>query len=306
MSVHKLLTYTTTLLLSALITPALSKSPDGKCRALALRGGGSKGAYEVGFLKAMTKNLDPIEYRYDVVVGVSVGALNAALLAIYEPGNETAAVTEIEELWRSHLPQDFWTTWPYVNFFGGVYYASFLDSTPIHDEIHRHLDNRTFKRKIAIQSVDLNTGKVIIFDENTPDDIRSEAVASSASIPGMFSPTLINGMTLVDGGVFTNLDLGEAIVRCREEVENDEDIIVDIVLCFDQPVKIPEWTPEEAKWKNAYQFYERKSAFRDYYFWYYEDVIRVIRGYPHIKFRYLVTPSQTLPSEYFPIFATNE
>lgn len=49
----------------------------------------------------------------------------------------------------------------------------------------------------------------------------------------MFSPTLIEGMTLVDGGVFTNLDLGEAIVRCREEVEKDEDIIVDIVLCFD-------------------------------------------------------------------------
>lgn len=108
-----------------------------------------------------------------------------------------------------------------------------VDSTPMHDEIHKHLDGKPFKRKLAIQSVDLNTGKVIIFDENTPEDIKSEAVASSASIPGIFSPTLINGMTLVDGGVFTNLDLGEAIVRCREEVENDEDIIVDIVLCFD-------------------------------------------------------------------------
>jgi len=31
-----------------------------------------------------------------------------------------------------------------------------------------------------------------------------------------------------------------------------------------------------------------------------------MRGYPHIKFRYLVTPSQTLPSEFFPIYATPE
>lgn len=71
-------------------------------------------------------------------------------------------------------------------------------------------------------------------------------------------------------------------------------------------MKIPEWSLEEAKWKNAYQFYERKSDFRDYYFWYYEDVIRVMRGYPHITFRYLVSPSQTLPSEYFPIYSNSD
>lgn len=242
-------------LTTACISLVNAKSPDGKCRALALRGGGSKGAYEVGFLKAMTKNLDPIDYRYDVVVGVSIGAINAAIVSIHEPGDEKAAVVELEELWRTHLPQDFWTTWPYVNFLGGLYYASFLDSTPIHNEIKNHLEGRPFKRKIGIQSVDLNTGKVIIFDENTPEEIKAEAVASSASIPGAFSPTQINGMTLVDGGVFTNLDLGEAIVRCREQVERDEDIIVDIVLCFDQPIKIPEWTADEARFKNAYQYY---------------------------------------------------
>ena len=33
---------------------------------------------------------------------------------------------------------------------------------------------------------------------------------------------------------------------------------------------------------------------------------RVIRGYPHIKFRYLITPSETLPAQYIPIFATPE
>lgn len=93
------------LLLSlCLVTVATSKSPDGKCRALALRGGGSKGSYEVGFLKGMINNLDPIDYRYDVVVGVSVGAINAALLALYEPGEEKAAVEELEGLWRTHLP----------------------------------------------------------------------------------------------------------------------------------------------------------------------------------------------------------
>ena len=140
----------TFLLVLCILSIATAKSPDGKCRALALRGGGSKGSYEVGFLKGMTKYLDPIEYHYDVVVGVSVGAINAALLAIHPPGEEKKAVAELEELWRSHLPQDLWATWPYVNFFGGVYYASFLDSSPMHAEIHRHLDGKPFQRKIAI------------------------------------------------------------------------------------------------------------------------------------------------------------
>lgn len=81
----------------------------------------------------------------------------------------------------------------------------------------------------------MNSGTVVIFDETTPANLISEAVVSSASIPFIFEPTIIDGQTLVDGGVFTNLDLGEAIVRCREEVTNDKDIIVDIVLCFDKP-----------------------------------------------------------------------
>jgi NTE family protein len=70
----------------------VSANLDGKCRALALRGGGSKGAYEVGALKGMLKMMNPGEYRYDVVVGVSVGAINAAMIALHAPGQERQAV----------------------------------------------------------------------------------------------------------------------------------------------------------------------------------------------------------------------
>ena len=40
----------------------------------------------------MIHNLDPVEYSYDVVVGVSVGAINAAVLGIYEKGEEKQAI----------------------------------------------------------------------------------------------------------------------------------------------------------------------------------------------------------------------
>lgn len=54
-------------LISLFILISLSQvyclGPDGKCRALALRGGGTKGAYEVGALKGIVKNMEnPVDY----------------------------------------------------------------------------------------------------------------------------------------------------------------------------------------------------------------------------------------------------
>jgi NTE family protein len=51
-----------------------------------MRGGGTKGAYEVGALKAMADMLEPIDIAYDVLAGVSIGALNAAMFATFERG----------------------------------------------------------------------------------------------------------------------------------------------------------------------------------------------------------------------------
>jgi hypothetical protein len=45
------------------VSQVICLGPDGKCRALALRGGGTKGAYEVGALKGIVKNMeDPLDY----------------------------------------------------------------------------------------------------------------------------------------------------------------------------------------------------------------------------------------------------
>jgi predicted acylesterase/phospholipase RssA len=71
-----------------LVTCINSLSPDGKCRILALRGGGVHGAYEVGALQAFVQELDPLDIHYDHLSGVSVGALNAAFIAMHPPGDE--------------------------------------------------------------------------------------------------------------------------------------------------------------------------------------------------------------------------
>ena len=72
---------------------------DGKCRVLALRGGGTKGAYEIGALKAMAEMLDPIDIAYDVFAGVSIGALNAAMLSTFERGDEAEGIKKMVNIW---------------------------------------------------------------------------------------------------------------------------------------------------------------------------------------------------------------
>lgn len=206
-------------------------SPDGKCRVLAMRGGGIHGAFEVGVLKAFTDMMSPMDYRYDYMSGVSVGALNTGILSIFDYGQEKEAVAFLERLYTENLVQDFWSFWPTV-VFEPFWKTSFVDVTNFRKILHEMIDGKPIKRKISIQSVDLKTGKVLIFDETTPTELIEDVLFSSASIPGIFPPVEIGDYYLVDGGTFQNLAVGDPIERCREEGVSDEDIIVDVILCF--------------------------------------------------------------------------
>jgi len=65
---------------------ATTAAADDRCLVLALSGGGSGGAWEVGVLYGLAHDNQNIEdYFYDVVTGVSSGAINTAALAGYAP-----------------------------------------------------------------------------------------------------------------------------------------------------------------------------------------------------------------------------
>ena len=81
---------------------------------------------------------------------------------------------------------------------------------------------------------------------------RINKIFASTSIPFAFPPQEIDNMQLVDGGMFSNISLGDPIERCRQEVEKDEDIIVDMILCYESPWTLDKWDEENVFWKNAY------------------------------------------------------
>lgn len=188
-------------LAAAILASTVTAGPDGKCRVLAMRGGGIHGSFEVGVLKAFIDSLDPIDYRYDVLSGVSVGALNTGIMSIFEYGQEEDAVNFLESFYKDYLVQDFWEFWR-LAIIEPFYKTSFVDVSKFHEIIHNIYDGKTLKRKISIQSVDLITGKVVIFDETVDRSIWEQVLFSSASIPAIFPPVKLGELKLVDGGTF--------------------------------------------------------------------------------------------------------
>ena len=87
--------------LSLLLGTAVAKEEaQDHCYNLAMSGGGTRGAYEVGVLWGMWYGSENKEqFEYDVVSGVSAGSLNGAAFGLFEKGDEEHFINVISELW---------------------------------------------------------------------------------------------------------------------------------------------------------------------------------------------------------------
>jgi len=68
----------------------LTKVHAKKCTALVLEGGGDKGAYQAGAIRGLYEAAGN-ESTYDVLSGVSIGAINAVAYSLIEAGHEDKA-----------------------------------------------------------------------------------------------------------------------------------------------------------------------------------------------------------------------
>ena len=76
---------------AAVILCALAQASDGKCRALALSGGGTNGAWEAGVVWGLTHYGAPTDFYWDVHSGVSAGSINTIGLIGWEPSQTVEA-----------------------------------------------------------------------------------------------------------------------------------------------------------------------------------------------------------------------
>jgi NTE family protein len=153
---------------------------------LALSGGGVKGFFHLGVLKAMEEE----GVKPDVISGVSAGAVIAALYADgYSPDSILSMFKNIK--FTDYLSLDISD--------GGLLtlnqFKGYLD-TVLHAKTFEEL-----KIPLRVVVTDLDRGQSVVFDKGPLADV----LVASCSVPILFSPYTINGVDYVDGGLLHNL-----------------------------------------------------------------------------------------------------
>lgn len=172
--------------------------------ALVLGGGGSRGAVEVGFYRALVE----LGVRIDMIVSSSIGAVNGALIA--------AGLTpaELEERWRGLRTHEVTgSRWQFLRFLTGA--PSLFSNSSLRELLLRTLPVRSFSElpiPLAIVATDLEAGKTVVLTEGD----LIEAILASTALPGIFPPILWRGRKLVDGGLSNNVPIDLAVERGAE------------------------------------------------------------------------------------------
>jgi NTE family protein len=152
---------------------------------LVLPGGGARGAYQVGVLSAIADLLPGSASPFPVVVGASVGAINAAMVAS-EALNYRAGIKRLAALWSNLKTSDVYRTdvktiaagglhWLLSLALGGVFTnpRSFLNNEPLQRLLTRELDLSAMHaaiqqgalHAIGISTASYNRGTAVTFVE---------------------------------------------------------------------------------------------------------------------------------------------
>jgi len=87
---------------------------DGKCRVLSIEGAGDHGAWEAGVISGIINaTMNATDYRWDVIVGISAGSLNAGGMAQFAYGDEKNASDFIIDVWEKVRRAEIYKPWPF-------------------------------------------------------------------------------------------------------------------------------------------------------------------------------------------------
>ncbi len=180
--------------------------------AFVLSGGGSRGALEAGALLALFEQ----GVRPDMLLGASVGALNAAFIA----ANPTLdGARRLVDVWlevrkEQIYPGNYLTmAWRFLRGEDGLFSNRALRAFI---EAHMPPGVRTFGdvsgARLYIAATNLNTGRLHVFGDD-PSDTIVDALMASTALPPYFPPWHYRGWQYVDGGTTCNVPICLALKR---------------------------------------------------------------------------------------------
>jgi len=216
--------------------PSVPSRPPGSPRpriGLVLAGGGARGAAHVGILKVMEEMHVPV----DLVTGTSMGSLVGALYSAgYSPAEmeEIVAGVDWKTLFRDaparrdisyrRKEDDDLGLFPLElgwNKSGISSQAGVLAGQKV-EFLFRKLTLHTLRApdfdhlNLPFRAVaaDLDTGEAVVIGKGD----LARAMRASMSLPGVFTPVIMDGKVLVDGGIASNLPVDAARELGAEQV----------------------------------------------------------------------------------------
>ena len=196
-------------------------------RALVLSGGGAKGSFQIGVMEELILNrgLD-----FEILCGVSVGALNASFLAQapFDPIHPNASLENLKNafitlrhLWLEEIigNESVYLKKPGVE--AGIVLGadSIYDPEPLRKLLKKYLKPKNLaksKRILKIQYVSLETGELKTANNKSPKIL--DHVLASGTMPYYFPPVKIRKEHLVDGGIRDITPLGQAFQAGAEAI----------------------------------------------------------------------------------------
>ncbi len=206
--------------------PARPPSYDKKV-GLVLQGGGALGSYQAGVYEALASS----EYLPDWVAGISIGAINAAIIAGNTPESRVERLRSFWDeitgstcrwacaVWQQQKTSaltalmfgqpGFFTPRPSQEFsLGNV--ISYYDTSVLKGTLERLVDfdriNKAKDVRLSVGAVNVRTGEFSYFDSANMT-IRAEHIMASGALPPGFPPVEIDGEYYWDGGICSNTPL---------------------------------------------------------------------------------------------------
>ena len=264
---------------------APASSPSSAQRVLVLQGGGALGSYQAGAFQALCHQ----GFEPEWVAGISIGAVNAAIIA----GNdEKLRVDRLKEFWEMVSAPVPWNpvlqtdrgrsiynetsaaiiaTFGVPGFFtprlppaplwphGSPQAQSYYDTAPLRRTLERLVDFdriNDLKCRLSIGAVGVTSGNFRYFDNlefrRQGKRIEPEHIMASGALPPGFPSIVIDGEHYWDGGIASNTPLDYVL-----DAETDRDLLIFQVDLFSARGPLPETLLEAAEREKDIRFSSR-------------------------------------------------
>ena len=273
--------------------PAPATTPATAQRVLVLQGGGALGSYQAGAYQALCH----FDFEPQWVAGISIGAINAAIIA----GNERdKRVARLKEFWQTVSPGAPWVPAPITKadrerslynetnaalvatfgtpgFFtprlppaplwpkGSPEAQSYYDTAPLRKTLERLVDFdriNDLKCRLSVGAVGVTTGNLRYFDnvemKRQGKRIGPEHIMASGALPPGFPSIVIDGEHYWDGGIASNTPLDYVL-----DAETKSDLLIFQIDLFSARGSLPESILEAAEREKDIRFSSRTRMSTD-------------------------------------------